>query len=64
MSNTVLVEFDNIQHVFETVVMESEESLWVESEGISKFVIEYQNQEAFDREIIRFNGLINFSYTV
>lgn len=27
MSNTVLVEFDNIQHVFETVVMESEESL-------------------------------------
>lgn len=64
MSNTVLVEFDNIQHVFETVVMESEESLWVESEGISKFVIEYQNQEAFDREIIRFNGEINFAYTV
>jgi hypothetical protein len=46
--------------VWNAVVVENEEDMSVEHEGMDSFTVEYVNQDQFDSALARFDGMIHY----
>jgi len=57
----ILVEFEHNRTVWDKVVFECEENMYVETENTDTFKVAYANQDALDKAITRFNGMVKYT---
>ena len=60
IDDEVLVSFEMRESVWTTVVVEAQESLFVESEGTDSFTVAYLSREDFNAAVNRFGGMIEY----
>ena len=56
----IRVKFHMSEPVWNAVVVENEEDMSVEHEGMDSFTVEYVNQDQFDSALARFDGMIHY----
>lgn len=58
------VKFPMNEQVWDTVVTNSGENMFVESQGVYSFVVEYDTEEDFIAALERFEGVVEYEELV
>lgn len=60
----MLVKFPKNENTWNAVVVDSNEQMYVESEGNESFIVEYETDDDFFHALNRFDGLVEYEELV
>ena len=57
----LMVEFPHTEEVWNKVVVDSTEDIYVDSEDSDTFTVEYRSYDAMASAVLRFNGMVDYT---